>query len=126
MSALSQYLLGILGVMVVIAVGVVTVYLVRKSVTEGGGAKGVDAIRAATGPSRCMLLLEHFNALAAKGNQGVIMRDWEAVEMLLLEAIPDCPPGLKAPMVTALDALHGQITNRSYQRRIMGARNSLV
>jgi hypothetical protein len=51
---------------------------------------------------------------------------WEAIEIPLIQALPDCPPAAKADLMRALEDCATACRQRETARRIMLVRDSLV
>jgi hypothetical protein len=79
----------------------------------------------ANGAGRCVAALRLFQDLAARRDEASIAIAWEALELPLLQALPDCPPDAKAALVLALDACAMACGNRDLDKRIMTLRDGL-
>lgn len=79
---------------------------------------------AAHGAARCLAALELLPWLTAHPEQ--IVAAWERCELPLVQALPDCPPASKAPLLRALENCSAACRNRDVARRIMVLRDSLV
>lgn len=91
-----------------------------------GGTAGVEPVLQAQGAARCVAAARLFQELARSGDQERIERSWEALEMPLLQALPDCPPDYKIELINALDACSRACTRREVAKRIMAMRNGLL
>lgn len=98
----------------------------RRRRAGGGGGARAAAVLAAHGPARCTAALELLRRLARRGDQRAIAAALDAVEMPLLQAIPDCPPPLKPELVDALDACARLCANRALAKRLVDLRNALL
>lgn len=117
--ALILAVAALMGCMIALAV------LARRASTQAF-VDGLDDFPQAPGPRRCELavgVLRHLKRVDPPERRQEI---WDAIELPLLQALPDCPPELKPIMINRLDDLHRSIKHREYQRRIMTMRNSLV
>lgn len=92
----------------------------------GGTSQSVEQVLQAQGAARCVAGARLFQDLARRGDQDAIERAWEAVELPLLQALPDCPPDYKLELVNALDACARACTRRDLAKRIMSMRNSML
>ncbi len=87
-----------------------------------------DAIRevvAHNGAGRCLAAIPLLRTLAAGGDQRTIAAAWEALELPLVQALPDCPPDAKPELVVVLDACAQACSNRELTKRIMTLRRSI-
>ena len=50
----------------------------------------------------------------------------DALELPLLQALPDCPPSAKAGLADALEACARVTANRAAAKRLMALRNALL
>jgi len=91
-----------------------------------GGVHAVERVLAAHGASRCVEAARLLRELAARGDSVGIVRDFDAIEMSLIQAIPDCPPDYKAELVAALDACARSCRVVEVAKRIMTMRNSML
>jgi len=80
----------------------------------------------AHGAARCEAAIELLHGLARRGDPELIESMWDRLELPLLEAVPDCPPGSKSSLMQSLETCHGRIRKRELQRRLMDMRNSLA
>jgi hypothetical protein len=109
----------------VILIAVITVML--RFSKRGQRIQGlVHEFTAAHGAGRCVMAREAFEQLSDSGNSTVISAFWNAVEMPLLQALPDCPPQIKEPLASAITECAKRVTNRDVAKRMMTLRNSLV
>lgn len=81
---------------------------------------------AAHGVRRCELAVGLLRHLQRVSPESRLHEVWEAIELPLVQALPDCPPELKPILIKQLDALYHRCRHRDYQKRIMTVRNSLV
>jgi flagellar biosynthesis component FlhA len=86
----------------------------------------INEFTAARGAVRCMMAREAFEQLSDSGNNATIIPLWNALEMPLLQALPDCPPQIKEPLANALSECAKRVTNRDVAKRMMTMRNSLI
>lgn len=87
---------------------------------------GVAQVLAAQGPARCQCAIGLLRRLAARGDGRAIAQALDAIELPLLQAIPDCPPVLKPELVDALDACAARTANRAVAKRLVDLRNALL
>jgi hypothetical protein len=93
----------------------------------GGDAKpSIDRVLAAHGAARCMEASRVIQGLTQRADQRALTEVWEAIELPLLKALPDCPPDYKVQLINVLDAASKAATNRELAKRIMTLRNSLI
>jgi hypothetical protein len=125
-----QAFIVLLAVALVIATGYGMVGLLR----SGGGMLllGSDAelarLRTIQGAQRCERALALLAGMGARGPAAsvAIARIWPQLEPLLLEALPDCPPGLKPRLAEACAACSASCRVREVAQGLMILRNSLV
>lgn len=108
------------------ALGAIIVLWARGRFAPVGGVHAVERVIAAHGASRCVEASRLLRELARRGDSAAIVRDFDAIEMPLLEAIPDCPPDYKAELVAALDACARACRVVETAKRIMTMRNSML
>jgi hypothetical protein len=94
-------------------------FLFRRSPTSR-----IDRVLAAHGAQRCLAALEFLPWLTSHPDD--IVAAWERCELPLVQAVPDCPPDAKAPLLRALENCSAACRNRDVARRIMVVRDSLV
>lgn len=93
----------------------------------GGDSKpSIDRVLSANGAARCMEASRVLHGLTQRGDQRAMAEVWEAIELPLLKALPDCPPDYKVQLINVLDAASKAATNRELSKRIMTLRNSLI
>jgi hypothetical protein len=115
---------------VIAAVGLciaVAIAVAYRSLRRGPGVHR-DAIRevlAHNGAGRCLAAIPLFRTLAAGGDQRAIATAWEALELPMVQALPDCPPDAKPELVVVLDACAQACSNRELTKRIMTLRRSI-
>lgn len=102
------------------------IWWLRKRLQPGAGATAVEDVLAAQGTARCIAASRLFRGLAARRDERAIARVWEAVELPVVQALPDCPPDYKIELINALDALANACATRELAKRIMAMRNSLL
>lgn len=91
-----------------------------------GGVAAVERVLSANGAGRCVEATRLLRALAARGDSTSIVRDFSAIEMALLQAIPDCPPDYKTELIAALDGCARACRVVEATKRIMTMRNSML
>ena len=102
-------------------------FLVMWARRVGGDPKpSIDRVLSANGAARCMEASRVLNGLTTRGDQRALAEVWEAIELPLLKALPDCPPDYKVQLINVLDAASKAVTNRELSKRIMTLRNSLI
>jgi hypothetical protein len=113
---------------ILLAVGAIVVVMLVMRVIKGNDniRSTVQTILGAKGAVRCLIATEVFKQLAVRGSNATISTLWEAVEMPLLQSIPDCPPDHKLPLANALTDAAKKVTNRAVAKRMMDMRNSLL
>lgn len=87
---------------------------------------GVAQVLAAQGPARCQCAVGLLRRLASRGDARAIAQSLDAIELPLLQAIPDCPPPLKPELIDALDACAARTANRAVAKRLVDLRNALL
>jgi hypothetical protein len=114
--------------MLILAVGAIVIGMLVMRVIKGNDtmSRTVQTILGAKGAVRCLIATEIFQQFAERGNNATISVLWEAVEMPLLQALPDCPPDQKLPLANALTDAAKRVTNRGVAKRMMDVRNSLL
>ena len=80
----------------------------------------------AQGAARCVAAARFLRGWAARPDQAALVLAWDAIELPLLQALPDCPPDFKIELVDALDEAVKACTNREVAKRINTLRNSLI
>jgi hypothetical protein len=108
------------------AIGAMIVIWARGRFAPVGGIKAVERVIAAHGASRCIEAARLLRDLAARGDSAGIARDFDAIELPLVQAIPDCPPDYKAELIAALDACARSCRIVEVTKRIMTMRNSML
>ena len=113
---------------ILIAAAVVLALVMLLRLTRGGSAAAgpVRRVLSAVGPARCLAAVQAVNQLAREADQAVTLQAWNAIELPLLQALPDCPPNAKPALMNALDALAKVTSNRELAKRMMTLRNGLV
>lgn len=91
-----------------------------------GVAGRLDEVLAAHGAARCLASTALLRRLAASGRQTAILAAVDALELPLLQALPDCPPSAKAGLADALEACARVTANRAAAKRLMALRNALL
>ena len=85
----------------------------------------VEKIQASNGTARCFVAIEFFDALRPKDGDAFVAA-WPTLELLLLEAEPDCPPDRKGAWAESIRIWHGHITHRQTQRGLMALRRAIL
>jgi hypothetical protein len=121
---MEPVLRAILGVLAVIVGGL----LLWRWLHRSGAATqtGIAEMLAAQGPVRCRCALNLLRRLAARGDGQVIAQTLDAIELPLVQVLPDCPPALKPELVDALDACAACTPNRAAAKRLVDLRNALL
>ena len=102
-------------------------FLVMWARRVGGNPQpSIDRVLSANGAVRCVEASRVLDALAKRGDQRGLTTVWEAIELPLLKALPDCPPDYKVQLINVLDNASKAATNRELAKRIMTMRNSLI
>ena len=91
-----------------------------------GPPAAIEPVLQAQGAARCVAGARLLQELARAADQDALERAWEAVEMPLLAALPDCPPDYKIELINALDAAARACTRRDVAKRLMAMRNGLL
>ncbi len=92
-----------------------------------GASRGdLERLLAAHGSARCVEATRLLRRLAERGDSAAITLAWEAIELPLLQAVPDCPPDYKVELINALDACARSCRVVEVARRVMTMRNSLL
>lgn len=114
--------------MLVLAIGAMVISMLVMRVLKGNDlmSRTVKTVLGAKGAVRCLIATEVFQQFAERGNNATISTLWLAVEMPLIQAIPDCPPDQKLPLANALTDAAKKVTNRAVAKRMMDVRNSLL
>jgi hypothetical protein len=109
------------------AVAIALVFLVMRVVRkQDRGRAAVQQVLGAVGPARCLAAIRVLNDLKDEANQRATTAVWDAIELPLLQALPDCPPDAKPVLMNALDALAKATANRELAKRVMTLRNGLM
>lgn len=88
--------------------------------------QAVRRIRTLGGPARCIETARLLHDLGKSGSTARIARAFDALEVPLMEALPDCPPDYRAELITALDLCAKTCRDDATARRIVALRNSLM
>lgn len=107
---------------VIVALFLVMRVMRKQDISRGAVQKVLDAV----GPARCLAAIRVINGLKDEANQRATAAVWDAIEMPLLQALPDCPPDAKPLLMNALDALAKATANRELAKRVMTLRNGLM
>src|ERR1043165_8189302 len=113
---------------ILLAAGVVVeIFLVMRVVRKQDvGRTAVQKVLGAVGPARCLAAIRVLNDLKDEANHDATAAVWAAIELPLLQALPDCPPDAKPVLMNALDALAKATANRELAKRVMTLRNGLM
>lgn len=109
----------------VLVVAAILLWRWQRRAASPARARVADVL-AAHGPARCAAAEGLLRRLAAAGDQRAIAGCLDAIEMPLLQAIPDCPPSLKSGLVDALDACARCCADRGVAKRLVDLRNALL
>lgn len=123
---MRSFIVPILVALIAGAGAAMVVMWARGRFTPVGGMAAVERVLAANGSARCVEATRLLRELAARGDSTGIVRDFSAIEMALLQAIPDCPPDYKTELIAALDACARACRVVEASKRIMTMRNSLL
>jgi hypothetical protein len=118
---MSGGLIAVLGI--IAAVAILIAWTTRRGIAIHRDA--ISAVTAHNGAGRCLAAIPLFRTLAANGDQRAIAAAWEALELPLVQALPDCPPDAKPELVLVLDACAQACSNRELTKRIMTLRRSI-
>lgn len=106
---------------------IVAIFLVMRVMRRQDLSRGaVQKVLSAVGPARCLAAVRVINDLKNDANQQATAAVWDAIELPLLQALPDCPPNAKPLLMNALDALAKATANRELAKRVMTLRNGLM
>lgn len=109
------------------AVLIIAVLAVLRLVRKHENTKdAVAKVLGAVGPARCLAAIRVVNDLKSQASQQATLAVWDAIELPLLQALPDCPPSAKPALMNALDALAKATANRELAKRVMTLRNGLM
>lgn len=113
---------------VLIAAGViVAIFLVMRVLRKQDISRSaVQKVLGAVGPARCLAAVRVISELKDEADQRATAAVWDAIELPLLQALPDCPPDAKPMLLNALDALAKATANRELAKRVMTLRNGLM
>jgi hypothetical protein len=78
------------------------------------------------GAGRCVAAIAVLRHLRDLGAAETVAGAWDALELPLLDALPDCPPEYKAPLREALEDVAHRCAKRDVARRVMVMRDSLL
>ena len=127
-SAQLHDLLVIGGALVAtLAVAGVGWWYLRQRLGVGGGAEraGVARVLAVQGASRCVEALTLLRTLDQRGDADALAGVWQAIEIPLLQALPDCPPPLKTALRRTLEDCAAHCPRRDAARAMMTMRDAL-
>lgn len=118
----------ILGLIIFVLAIIILVFLAFKMRKASGMViqSELEDFLEAQGAARCERAVALLRNVPRLRPEESIHQIWEQIELPLLEALPDCPPGLKTILIHRLDALHGTCKNREYQKCFNAMRNSLA
>ncbi|HEX3135454.1 MAG TPA: hypothetical protein VHX44_17965 [Planctomycetota bacterium] len=112
--------------LILAAVVVAVLVLLRVTRKQGVSRDAVQKVLAAVGPARCLAAIQVVSALKQEADQRATLAVWDAIELPLVQALPDCPPTAKPALMNALDALAKATANRELAKRVMTLRNGLM
>lgn len=107
----------------VIVAGFLLMRVLRK---QDISRSAVQQVLGKVGPARCLAAIQVINSLKGEANQRATAAVWDAIELPLLQALPDCPPSAKPVLMNALDSLAKATANRELAKRVMTMRNGLM
>ncbi len=111
---------------ILLAIGIVVGFQLRRKYYSSEPTDR-DAWSGLTGSAAIVAMLQSLQQLLRRPPSTQSLHAyWDRLEMPLVQAIPDCPPALKAALREALEGLHGLLRHRQYMQRVMTVRNSLV
>ena len=116
---LTKFLVAAVIIIAILA----TLRLVRK---HESSKDAVQKLLGSVGPARCLAAIKVVTALKQEANQRATVAVWDAIELPLVQALPDCPPNAKPLLMNALDALAKATANRELAKRVMTLRNGLM
>jgi hypothetical protein len=117
----------VLAKFLIAAVIIAAIFLLMRVVRKQDISRGaVQKVLGAVGPARCLAAIRVLNELKDEANQRATAAVWDAIELPLLQALPDCPPDAKPTLMNALDALANATSNRELAKRVMTLRNGLM
>jgi hypothetical protein len=113
---------------ILLAAGVVVaIFLVMRVLRKQDVSRtAVQRVLGAVGPARCLAAIRVLGELKNEADQRATAAVWDAIELPLLQALPDCPPDAKPMLMNALDALAKATANRELAKRVMTLRNGLM
>jgi len=112
----------LLAAVVIIAILAVLRFVRKHENTKDAVAKVLGTV----GPARCLAAIKVVTALKQEANLRATVAVWDAIELPLVQALPDCPPSAKPILMNALDALAKATANRELAKRVMTLRNGLM
>lgn len=119
-------LIPILACLIAGAIGMALVLWLRRRPHRGAGRGDLERLLATHGAGRCVEAARLLRRLAERDDSAAIAHAWEAIELPLLQAVPDCPPDYKVELINALDACARACRVVEVSRRLMTMRNSLL
>lgn len=106
---------------------VIAVFAVLRLVRKHQNSQdAVAKVLSSVGPARCLAAIKVVTSLKQEANQRATVAVWDAIELPLVQALPDCPPNAKPVLMNALDSLAKATANRELAKRVMTLRNSLM
>jgi len=112
--------------LILAAVVVAVLVLLRLMRKQDTTRNAVQTVLSAVGPARCLAATQVLTSLQREANQRATLAVWDAIELPLVQALPDCPPSAKPALMNALDALAKATSNRELAKRVMTLRNGLM
>jgi hypothetical protein len=108
----------------VVILGILAVLRITRK--HGDSKDAVAKVLSAVGPARCLAAIQVVSSLKQEADQRATLAVWDAIELPLVQALPDCPPTAKPALMNALDALAKATANRELAKRVMTLRNGLM
>ncbi|MBA3937777.1 MAG: hypothetical protein H0X38_09960 [Planctomycetes bacterium] len=127
-SAQLDHLLIVAAILLgVIAVAATLWWWLRQRLGLGAGGEraGVARVLGVQGASRCVEALTLLRTLDQRGDGDALAKAWHAIEIPLLQALPDCPPPLKTALRRTLEDCAGRCPRRDAARAMMTMRDAL-
>ena len=119
-------LVPILICVLAVAVGTALVVWLRQRGRPGASRGDLERLLTTHGAARCVESARLLRRLTERSDSAAIAQAWEAIELPLLQAVPDCPPDYKVELINALDGCARACRVVEVSRRIMTMRNALL
>ena len=101
-------------------------WYLRRTYGPGGSERaGVARVLAVQGSARCVEALTLLRTLDQRSDGDALALAWQAIELPLLQALPDCPPPLKAALRRTLEDCAARCRRRDAARAMMTMRDAL-